>query len=89
MQWDQPAKGKDEAGVDQLFGFAMTAGNFDKIEIHRVKGLGSDGKRREHWNKDIPAQKYKNVVYLSETLAGFLPRSTSRALKSRVKKSPL
>ncbi|CAN0216046.1 unnamed protein product [Scytosiphon promiscuus] len=64
MKWDQPSRGKTLAEVNHLFGFAMTAGSHDKIEIHRIRACGKV--RRKHWNEDIPEQKSKKVVYLSD-----------------------
>lgn len=66
MQWDQPIPGKVQARIGDLFGFVLTAGDFDKIEIFEIVGLADKNARRWYWNEDIPKQSDKSVVYLSE-----------------------
>lgn len=72
IQWDQPSIGKTQAEPGDLFGFVMTAGDFDKMEIFEVVEVDSHDKRREQWDKDIPEQKRKGVIYLSEYV-GWVP----------------
>lgn len=88
MQWDQPSAGKKQAEIGDLFAFVMTAGEYDKMEIFEIIGLGTHHERRTHWNKDIPEQKRKGVVYLSEYIGWVSSTEYVKAIKETGGKVP-
>lgn len=88
MQWDQPAPPKKQAVVGDLFAFAITSGDFDVMEIFEIVGVGGKNERRRHWDEDIPAQKNKGVVYLSEYIGWVSSRSYVSTMREEGEKVP-
>ena len=74
-QWDQPIPYKLQANINDLFGYAITSGEHDYLEIFNIISISGPENRRARWNIDINEHNDRGVVFLSEYIGWVSTRS--------------